>query len=187
MGEMLGWWLTSVLAWARENDIPNWFAVGFSSFVWPVAVIVWQRRRVGGVRGLDVHFHRGNIQMYGKDFPALDIDFTNHTGSVVYVTGVRVRGCTSAFPVPEDAARDIAGLGYQLKFLTREKLYEQREATLHTNASARTCMPVVHPLPQQFFTYARPTAARMLRLRKYFVLEYTVMVGERRHSVATRY
>lgn len=54
-------WVQSVWTWARDNDIPNWIAIAISTIVWPAIVILWQRRRINGVRGLEVHFVGGLI------------------------------------------------------------------------------------------------------------------------------
>jgi hypothetical protein len=180
-------WAVNAWNWARENDIPNWIAVAFTAILWPIALLLWQRRKVNGVPGLEVHFATGQITIAGKPFAAIDIQFTNHTGSVVYVSGARVRGCTKSFPVPVEASRDIAENSYHLKFMDGGGLFVMREVTLQTSASAKTCMPASSTLSSDFFTYSSSRFTRVLRLRKYFVLEYTAMVGTTRHSVATLY
>jgi hypothetical protein len=180
-------WFADFWRWLRANDIPNWFAVAFTIVLWPVALFSWQRRKVNGVRGLEVHFAPGQISIAGQPYAAIDIQFTNHTGSVVYVSGVRVRNCSKSFVVPVEASRDIAENSYHLKFMNVEGHFVMREETLQTSASAKTCMPVSGGMSTAFFTYSSPWYARLLRRRKYFVLEYTAMVGTARHSVATLY
>lgn len=180
-------WIADAWTWLRANDVPNWLVVAFTVVLWPLALFLWSRRKVNGVPGLEVHFVPGGITIGEKPFPAVDIQITNHTGSVVYLSGARVRNCTSAFTVPVDAARDIAGNSYHLKFLNSHGQFIDREITLQTNASAKTCMPAADPPPKEFYTYSSPWWARRLRLRKYFVLEYTAMVGSTRYAVATLY
>ena len=173
--------------WARTNDLPNWFAFGFAVILWPIALILWQRRKVNGVPGLEVHFATGQITFGGRSYDAIDVQVTNHTGSVVYVSGVRVRGCTRSFPVPVEASRDIAENSYHLKFMDDKGQFVLREITLQTSATAKTCIPVARVMPAQFFGYSSSWWARCLRHRKYFVLRYTAMVGTARYSVATLY
>jgi len=180
-------WVVKAWEWARSHDVPNWIAVAFTAILWPIALFLWQRRKVNGVPGLEVHFANGSITFAGQPFSAIDIQFTNHTGSVVYVSGVRIRGCTNAFPVPVEAARDIAENSYHLKFMNEAGQFVMREVTLQTSASAKTCMPAEAPLSNEFLTYSAPWYGRLLHIRKYFILEYTAMVGTTRHSVATRY
>ena len=173
--------------WLRANDLPNWAASAFSLIVWPVVLILWQRRRVNSVAGLEVHFFRGTITIGGKTFPAIDIRFTNHTGAVVYVSGGRVRDCTANFAVPIEAARDVSSNSYHLKFNYGDGAFVHREVTLQTSESAQTCMPVTVSPADSFFTHARPWYLRVIKWRTYFVLEYTALVGSTRYLVATRY
>jgi hypothetical protein len=147
-------WVADTWSWLRNNDVPNWLVVAFTIVLWPLALFLWQRRKVNGVPGLEVHFAPGNITIGGKPFSAVDMQVTNHTGSVVYINRVRIRDCTRAFPVPVEAARDIAENSYHLKFMNADRQFVQREVTLQTNASAKTCMPATDPLPKEFYTYS---------------------------------
>lgn len=174
-------------AWARANDIPNWIVLAFTAVLWPVALFLWQRRKVTGVPGLEVHFTPGDITIGGRPYKAIDVRFTNHTGSVAYVSGVRIRRCTVAFPVPIEAARDVADNSYHLKFQRSSGPFDRREITLQTNQSALSCMPTAAPMPEEFFTHVPSWFDRRLGRHRYFVLEYTAMVGTARHSVATHY
>jgi hypothetical protein len=174
-------------AWARANDIPNWVAVAFTGVAWPITLFLWHRRKVNSVPGLEVHFAAGEIQIGGKPHAAVDVQFTNHTGSVVYISGARIRSCTKEFPVPVEAARDIAQGSYHLKFMDEGGQFVRREVTLQTNTSQKTCMPTTAALASNFYTHSPTWLARHLRRRKYFVIEYTAMVGTTRHAVATVY
>lgn len=173
--------------WARTNDLPNWFAVAFTAVLWPLTLILWQRRRVNGVTGLEAHFVDGNIKIGEKPFPAIDIQFTNHTGSVAYISGVRIRECTASFPVPVEASRDRAANSYHLKFMDAEGHFNLREKTLQTSESGKTCMPVADHMPDDFFKHSPSWLSRRCRKRKYFLLEYTALVGNVRHLVCTVY
>jgi hypothetical protein len=191
MFDVLSECILAAWKWARTNDLPNWFAFAFTVILWPLALILWQRRKVNGVQGLEVHFAEGQISIGDKPFPAIDIQFTNHTGSVAYISGVRIRGCTESFPVPIEASRDRAANSYHLKFMkvtTDSKLlFVLREVTLQTSETAKTCMPVASAMFSDFFKYTPSWVARRLRKRQYFLLEYTAMVGTVRHSVSTLY
>jgi hypothetical protein len=180
-------WLVSVWIWIKENDLPNWFAVFFTAILWPIALIVWNRRRVNNVAHLEVQFAPGHIQIHGKPHTAISIDFINHTGSVVYLTGARIKRCSSLFRVPIDAGRDIAEGSYPLLFMEPSGSFVHREKTLQTNEGAHSCIAASSDLPESFYTYSAPWWRRTLRLRKYFLLEYTAMVGTTRRSVRTLY
>jgi hypothetical protein len=180
-------WLGAAWKGARDNDLPNWFAFAFTVVLWPLALILWQRRKVNGVPGLEVHFADGNITIAGKPFAAIDIQFANHTGSVAYVSGVRIIGFTNAFPIPIEASRDRAENSYHLKFMDENGDFRLREVTRQTSAMEKTCMPVADHMSPQFFTYAPSWWARKIRRRRYFLIEYTAMVGTTRYSVSTVY
>jgi hypothetical protein len=178
--------IADTLQWLRANDLPNWLAFSLTVILWPLALVYWQRRKVHGVPGLEAHFKAGSITIDGKPFAAIDIQFTNHTGSVTYLSGVRIRKCSKAFFVPPQAARDIAGDSYHLKFMDAEGRFVLREITLQTNQSAKTCMPSAY-MPLEFFQHSGSWLARKIGLSKYFILEYTAMVGTARHLVSTVY
>jgi hypothetical protein len=174
-------------AWTRANDISNWITVAFTAIVWPIALFLWHRRKTNSVPGLEVHFVAGGIKIGEKDFPAVDIQFTNHTGAVVYISGARIRSCTKKFPVPVEAARDIAQGSNHLKFLGSGGHFSLREVTLQTNETRKTCLPTTSALEDDFYSYSPIFIRRLFRFQKYFVLEYTVMVGTERYCVATVY
>jgi hypothetical protein len=179
--------ITDVWTWAKANDLPNWVAVFFSAILWPLALFLWNRRKVNNIAHLEVQFAPGQIQIHGKPHTAVSIDFINHTGSVVYLTGARIKRCSSLFRVPIDAGRDIAEGSYHLQFMDQSGSFVHREKTLQTNEGGHSCIATLSDLPDSFYTYSAPRWRRMLRLRKYFLIEYTAMVGTTRRSVATLY
>ncbi|MGQ0526267.1 MAG: hypothetical protein ACT4P8_21715 [Betaproteobacteria bacterium] len=180
-------WLVKTWNWLGANDIPNWIVLLFTAIVWPVALLVWNRRTVNNIPHLEVVFTPGNITIGETPHSAIGIDIINHTGSVVYIRGARIKRCSSLFPVPSDAARDIAEDSYHLKFLQPNGGFVDREVTLQTNHTARTTIATTARLPQAFYSYKAPWYRRAFRLRKYFVLEYTAMVGTTRRAVVTLY
>jgi hypothetical protein len=180
-------WAVDLWNWAKANDLPNWVAVAFTAVLWPLALLAWNRRKVNNVPNLEVRVLAGNIQIGGNPHVAVTFDFTNHTGSVVYIAGGRIKKCTHRFSVPVDASRDIAEGSYHLSFMDANGGFVQRELTLQTNQSGRTVIAVTAPMPREFYTYRAPWYRRLLRTPMYFILEYTAVVGTSRHSVATVY
>ncbi len=187
-------WIGDLWTWARAHDLPNWFSLVFSLAVWPLFLLWWHRRRVTSVFGLELHFNPGTIHI-GPDqtpannpqYPAVSIRFQNHTGSVVYISGPRIRNCSSLFPVTQAADRDIASDSYHLKFSDGRGAFSLREITLQTTHSAFSAMPSDLKLSQDFYSLRRSGLLRRILLRKYFILEYTAMVGSTRYLVATKY
>jgi hypothetical protein len=175
------------LHWMKANDIPNWIVLLFTAIVWPIVLFIWQRRTVNNVSGLEVRLSPGNIHINGQPHNAVSIDVINHTGAVVYVTGARIKSCSAHFPVPAAASRDIAEGSYHLAFIDPTGQFSQRELTLQTNQTSRTAIPVTSAFGQSFYTYRAPWYRRLVRAKKYFVLEYVAMVGKKRYSVRTLY
>lgn len=180
-------WVIELWSWGKANDLPNWIVVAFTAVVWPLALVAWSRRKVHNVPHLEVRLLPGNIQIGGQPHDAVSFDFINHTGSVVYITGARIKKCTSQFSIPIDASRDIAEGSYHLSFMDPNGGFVHRELTLQTNQSGRTAIAITAPMPQDFYAYRAPWYRRFFRSPRYFILEYTAMVGASRHSVATMY
>ena len=179
--------IIQVWNWAKANDLPNWVVFLFTAIVWPIVLFYWQKKKVNNVQHLEVILGPGNIQISGNPHNAVSIDVVNHTGAVVYLSGARIKKCSSLFSVPIDASRDIAEGSHQLKFMDQTGVFIHRELTLQTNETARTSIPVNSPLADSFYKYRAPWYMRLCRIRKYFVLEYTAIVGTTRYFVATLY
>jgi hypothetical protein len=142
---------------------------------------------VNNVPNLEVRLAPGEIHINGVQHAAVAIDVINHTGAVVYLTGARIKKCSPLFSVPIAAAWDIGGWSHHLSFMDNQGGFTQREITLQTNQTGRTAIAVNAPLANAFYTYRPAWYRRLIRRRKYFVLEYTAMAGTVRHLVATRY
>jgi len=183
--------VTPLSGWLK-HDLDNRIPAGHAAFLNSLPYTrfgysSWQRRRVNGVPGLEVHFADGNITINEEPFPAIDIQFTNHTAAVAYVSGVRIVGFTKAFPIPIEASRDRAENSYHLKFMDDQGKFRLREITLQTSEMAKTCMPTAEHMPPEFFSHAPSWTERRLRQRKYFLIQYTAMVGTTRYLVSTVY
>ena len=142
---------------------------------------------MNNIRNLEVRLAPDHMQINGVQHAAVAFDVLNHTGAVVYLTGARIKRCSGSFTVPIDAAFDIGGQSYHLSFTNNQGGFTEREITLQTNQTGRTAIAVDAPLPNAFYTYRAPWYRRIIRWRKYFVLEYTAMVGTDRRFVATLY
>ena len=180
-------WTIDLWNWTKANDLPNWIVVAFTAVLWPLALLAWNRRKVNNVPNLEVRVLPGNIEIGGNPHNAVAFDFTNHTGSVVYLAGGRIKKCTDLFSVPVDASRDIAEGSYHLSFMDANGGFVHRELTLQTNQSSRTVIAVTALMTQEFYTYRAPWYRRLPRTPKYFILEYTAVVGTARHFVTTVY
>jgi hypothetical protein len=151
------------------------------------------RRKINNVPNLEIHISQGTVKIGSDDatapeYAAVNIDFVNHTGSVVYITGLRIRPRLSTFNVSIAANRDIAEGTFELAFVDPNTgKCVVRELTLHTNHQARTYGAVTENLPTAFYRLNSVWHRRWFRRPIYFVLEYVAVVGETRHYVATVY
>jgi hypothetical protein len=178
----------SWFAWMREHDLPNWISTLFAVIVWPLALFWWSRRKVNSVPRLLVSFtpRPQPLRIGSTSHPAVDILFENQTASVVYVNGPRIRNCTSLFPVPTIAVRDIGENAHPLSFVNPASgNYEDHQATLQTSGKVFTTMATTTTMSEAFYHHRAPMYRRLLRAPRYFIIEYTAMVGEKKYSVRT--
>ena len=111
-------WLTDAYTWVKDNDLPNTFTFAVTSIAWPLGVVWWHNHRVNSVSNLVVAFIESptSITVNGINYPAVPIVFENQTGSIVYITGPRIRNCSGRFPVPTTAVRDVHSNVHPLSF-----------------------------------------------------------------------
>lgn len=173
--------------WLKNNDLPNWITFAFTVIVWPLVIFYWSKRKVNNISNLEVSLAKASIMIDGRDHSAIDINFLNNTGAVVYLTRARIKKCSQAFSVPIDASRDIAENSYELKFMDSNGRYIHRQYTLQTDQTVKSSLAVAQPFPDSFYSYRAPWWRKFLRCRKYFILEYTAMVGDKRYKVSTIY
>jgi hypothetical protein len=129
-------------------------------------------------------------QLSNPQFHAIDFEFINKTGSVAYLSRARLRENKKRFPIPKDAAKEISGGWHELKFQQPgTALLTEHECILQTNKSITTNIAISRPMDNAFYSY-RPSwvwLRRRFRRPKYFLLQYTVVVGEKKYSVETVY
>jgi hypothetical protein len=179
-------WIASTYAWVKDNDLSNTFTFFVTFILWPLGLFWWTHRKVDNVPNLLIAFTPASPITIGRSFPAVGILFENQTGSIVYVTGPRLRNCSKLFLVPTEAVRDIGENAHPLSFWSG-RLFENHQATLQTSAKIETVMAVTTAMPDLFYRYKTPYLRRIFRRPKFFILEYTAMVGDKRYSVSTIY
>ena len=126
-----------------------------------------------------------NMSIGDVSYPAVYMVFSNRTPSVVYLTNPQLTNCSALFPIPPDAARDIGANARPLSFVKPDGGFEGYQITLQTGDQAKTGIAVGAPMHATFYDYRASRLRRIFRRPKYFVLEYTAMVGEKKCSVAT--
>lgn len=172
--------------WLKDNDIPNWVILFFTIILWPVVLFIWNRRIVTNIPNLEVSFSKARARIGQNEHDALSITFLNNTGSIVYITNARILNCSKNFKVHSLASRDIASSSYELKFSNGSE-YKDRQIILQTSAEAHTVLSIDGAIDSKMLSYKRHWIRRLLRLRKYFRIQYVAMVGNKRYKVSTNY
>jgi hypothetical protein len=174
--------------WLKDNDAPNWFVIFFSLIVWPVTLYWWSTRKRQNIPDFTVLPIGGQTIINGQHFPSVDLIFTNRTGHVVYLSRARLRECQRRFPIPLTIAKDISGGWREVKFAWKNPQHlNDDECILQTNDRVMTNMPVSQQMDNAFFAYRAGLFRRLFRWPKYFLLQYTAMVGEKKYSIETVY
>lgn len=106
-----------VWQWLKNKDLPNWIIFSFTAIVWPLVLFYWNKRKFNNIPNLEVSLAKASITINKKSHSAIDINFLNNTGAIVYLTLARIKKCTKSFNVPTDASRDIAENSHELKFM----------------------------------------------------------------------
>jgi hypothetical protein len=175
------------LAWLRSNDLPNWFSLPFSLIAWPMALYWWSTHKRQAIPYFEVNPSPADTRIGAQQFDAVAFQFANRTGNVVYLSRARLRGRQKNFPIPVIAARDISGGWHQLKFMTCTGDLTEHECIVQANSSAITIIAVSRTMDQSFYSYQPGRVRRWFRCPKYFTLQYTAMVGEKKYSIESVY
>jgi hypothetical protein len=175
----------------KDDDASNWFVIAFTVVLWPIVVSAffyyWSKRKVQEIPHFEVYPTSGQkTKIGGQLLDAVGFTFTNRTGSVVYVRQVRLYENQTNFPIPPAAVRNISG-GREIKFGNQHGKLIDDERILNANDRALTSIAVAQPMGGEFDTYRPGLIRRLFGRPKYFTLEYTAMVGERKYSVRTVY
>jgi hypothetical protein len=190
--------VTDFTQFGKDHDASNWFAIAFSLVVWPSVLwaffYYWSKRKIQEIPHFVVSPTPGQAtNIGGQNYHAVGFTFANDTGSVVYIRRVRLRERQENFPIPPAAVRGLSGGWREIKFAapgTQPPALIDRERILHTGQIAYTSIAVSQAMNNEFFSYRPGWFRRLFRLfryPKYFVLEYTAMVGDRKYYVATVY
>jgi hypothetical protein len=184
--EIMGWW-GCLNGWLKAHDISNWLAIAFTAVLWPSLLYWYYNRKIQSIPHLEVLLTPTQTAINGHPYNAVGLIFTNRTGTVVYLHRVRLRECAERFSIPPAAIRDISGGWREIKFENGNGRLEDQERVLHTNQSANTSIAVMRSMVSEFYSYQPQLLRRLFKRPKYFVLEYTAMIGEKKYSVATIY
>jgi len=162
----------------NKYDLPNWLI----AFAWPLFLFYWYRRKVSNVPSLNIFLSAGQTNMCNSRCDALLFRFVNNTGSVVYITNLRL--FAGSQPIIHEAAdKDFSTNSYELKFLNGDA-FELRQITIHTNGSGITFIPLSQQASKELLTFSCSKWRSWLGFPRFFRLEYTALVGDSKYNVS---
>lgn len=170
-----------------KYDIPNWLSFVITLIFWPSVLFLWGAKKYQNIPNLEVSLVDGMLNINGNSYDAIWLKFSNQTGSIVYLSNLRLLKCTKLFKVPIAATRSFAESSYELNFSVGSGNLDQRQIILNTNCKAETAIALDIKPGQDILSYQPPFFRKLFHYPKYFRLEYTAMVGTKRYIVSTNY
>lgn len=133
-------------------------------------------------------FHEATQATIGAPTDAVGFEFVNQTGAIVYLYRARLREKRKNFPVLQAAVRDLSS-GWRPLTLRypKEAAYTHMECILQTNERVMACIAIDRPMNAAFYNHRPGKFRKWFRVPKYYELEYTAMVGERKYTISTIY
>jgi hypothetical protein len=184
----------------KDHDSSNWFVIIFSLLVWPTFLSIiaywWTHHKRQSISHFLVTFKPYKIQIDGTTYDAVLLTFINQTGSITYLYHARLKEIRKHFPVPQAASRDMARGWRELVLAlpptqnSQQLNFEHYELDLQTDPKsgrAYASIAIAQQMEDAFYSYRTPLWRRLFSRPKYFLLEYDIVVGERKFSVATIY
>ena len=180
--------LAGIWLYLKSHDAPNWIAIFISLFVWPPilwGITYWLvTRRRQNVSDFLVTFTPSKIAIGDSDYDAITLTFINQTGSIVYLSHARLREVKKRFEVPVAASRDMARGQRELVFaIPPSTKFDQYECILQTDVThgrVLASIAIKNPMDDAFYSYRPCVLRRWFWAPKYFLLEYVIMVGQKK-------
>jgi hypothetical protein len=180
--------ISYVWQWLKDNDAPNWFVIVLSLILWPIFLYWISNRKRHSIPHLEVFPQMIQAGIGLQQGDGVELEFANLTGSIVYLRRVRLRENRRNFRVPNVAVRDISSGWRDLSLRYKsENVYQHHECILQTNERAMCFIAVEQQLDASFHNHRPGWIRRLFGCPKYYRLEYTAMVGEKKYSVSTIY
>ena len=179
--------MNGIWSWLKDHDLPNWVNFALTLIVWPLVLFYWNNRKVNSIPNLEVSLAPSTIHINQSPYQAVDFNFKNNTGKIVYLTNPKISKASKSFPIPTAAARGIGKNSYELLFIDKNNHYTLTQIILQTAQMAKTSIAVDQQLPNTFYLYSPHCARKLISWSKYFKIEYIAMVGGKRYRVSMVY
>lgn len=181
-------WMEETYRCLKENDIPNWIVFFVLSIFWPLMLFFWRKRKYRLINNLQISLARGIINLDGTHRPALTVTLTNHTNNTLFLTNFRIKNEATNFKIYSESTRDFITSYYPFLFLNKHnQKFEIKDIILNTGESAVTSIALEEDINDVFFNFRPNLLRRTFSIQKYFVIQYSVFMNEKRYFVKTIY
>lgn len=171
-----------------DFSAPNFWSLFFSIIFIPLIILLWNKRSKNGFGGIEIKLYPGFIRINEVPNPALDFVFTNNTDSVITIRNPKIIKCTTYFPINKPiSTRDIKDNGFELKFLDEEDNYTIRAIDFAPRDSKRTSIALSSLANEDLITYYPSLFRRLVRFRKYFIIEFYLIQGNNWYHIKQSY
>ncbi len=170
----------------QDNDLPNWIILIFTAIFWPAFLHFNNKRKRWFISNLKVSLFSTTITINSKAIPALGIKFKNSTNSKAFLTNVRIKSNKTNLKIYPSSTTDIGSGYYELLFLENGN-YILTDKIVQTNADAETAIGLHSILSSDVYSYAPNNLRRIFQCPRFFTVEYTALVGDKKYMVKMVY
>lgn len=176
--------MNKIYYWLKENDLPNSIGLMFTAIVWPLALYFWSKRKVSSIPNLTIALGRGNISIGDNpNIVALTLTFINNSNSTIFITNPRIKDNKKNFRVHPVSTKDFNSGYYELKFHDGNNAFNVDNKVLRTNDRALTVIGLSEMPDDTFLNHTSNFFKRIFNKPKYFILQFTALVGNRRYLI----
>ena len=167
---------------------PNFWSLLISIILIPTIIRIWSKRTKNGFPGIEIKLSLGGIIVNGSNYSSLDFEFTNQTDSIITIRNPRLISCTKRFPINSVvSARDITNNGFELKFSNQNNQYNLREIYMNPNQIDKTGIALNAVASNELITYQPKLLRRIMRWRKYFIIDFYLIKGNKWYHIKKSY
>ena len=183
-----------IAKWLTSDGMPNWLTLTLTIGL-PVAggwlTKIWSHRTRSRVDGLTIDLSPNTGLIRTKDEPyeeaqkTIRIRFTNRLPSELVIRNANLQSVTPLLQLNPKTKTDPPTGDSELKFL-RGRAYTEHSIIIEPSQEVETCIFLRGDAPPELLKqFTTPRWRRLLRWPKYFVLAYTVVLGDRVYRVRT--
>lgn len=167
---------------------PNFWALLISSLLIPLIVKLLNKISKNGYPGIEIKLSKGGININGTNYNSLDFEFTNQTDSIITIRNPRLIRCTKYFPINKTvSARDITNNGFELKFSNQNNQYNLKEIDMNPVQVDKTGIALTQLANDDLITFNGNIFRRLVRWRKYFIIDFYLIKGNKWYHIQKSY